>query len=181
MRKIGAFSAVAAVLVAAPAYAGLSMGSSTDVTTLVKQALVKLHANPQFKKAVLLEADGTPKSGKVTTAAGITRWRLVFQNQTTKGSKYRSAFVKVADGKLGHIVGVKAPFLEDRNIAPVPKMTLATAVRKVRAAGHTKPFGAVTLRYPLGPGFSEPLYIFGYGSGEYWAVGTKTGKVRRMS
>jgi hypothetical protein len=171
----------AALLIAAPAFAGLSMGSSTDVTTLVKRALVKLHAKAQFKKALLLEADGTTKSGKTTTAAGIKKWRLVFQNQTTKGSKYASAVVRVTNGKLGKIVGVKEPFVEDRNIKPVPKMTLATAVAKVRKAGLKDGFGAVTLRYPLGPGFHEPLYIFSFGSGEYWSVGTKTGKVKPLS
>ena len=76
---------------------------------------------------------------------------------------------------------VKEPFVEDRNIAAVPKMTLATAVAKLRKAGHKGEFGGVTLRWPLGPGFKEPLYIFGIASDQFWAVGTKTGKVTPIS
>jgi hypothetical protein len=63
----------------------------------------------------------------------------------------------------------------------VPKMTLATAVKKLRAAGHMEAFANVTLRWPLGPTKGEPLYIFGFGAGEYWSVGTRTGKVKPMS
>src|SRR5262249_56652327 len=122
--------------------------------------------------------DGNPEKGKTTTASAVTHWRIVFQNQTTKGSKFRSAWVKAVHGKLGAPVGVKEPFLEDRNIPVVPTMTLATAVAKLRSAGHKDGFGTVTLRYPLGPGFKEPLYIFGFGSGDFWSVGTKSGKVK---
>jgi hypothetical protein len=60
-------------------------------------------------------------------------------------------------------------------------MTLAAAVAKLRKAGHKQPFANVTLRWPLGPGFNQPLYIFGFKSGKFWAVGTKTGKVRPIS
>ena len=171
---------VAAAGLLAPAVHGATT-PSPDVTTLIKQATAKIRKHPQFKKAVLLEADGRPKSGRVTNAAGITRWRIVFQNQTTKGSKYRSAYVNVQNGRIGKPVGVKEAFVEDRNINVVPKMTLATAVSKLRKAGHKRAFGAVTLRYPFGPGFHEPLYIFGFGSGEYWSVGTRTGKVKPIS
>lgn len=172
---------VVALALAAPVYAGLSMGDSPDVTVLVKQGLTKLHAMAQFKKAVLLEADGTPKNGKTTTAAGITKWRLVYQNQTTPGSKYATAIIRVQNGKLGNVVGVKSPFLEDRNIATVPKMTLTKAVAKLRAAGHRQAFVNVTLRWPLGPTKGEPLYIFGYQGNKYWAVGTRSGKVKPLS
>jgi hypothetical protein len=172
---------IMACAVAAPASAGFQTGSPADITTIVKQAITKIRSRAEFKKAVLLEADGRPAHGKVTTAAAITRWRIVFQNQTTKSSKFASAYMNVVNGKLGKVVGVHEPFLEDVDIHKIPKMTLAGAVKKLRAAGHTKPFGAVTLRYPLGPGFHEPLYIFGFGSGAYWTVGTKTGKVKRIS
>jgi hypothetical protein len=171
--------AVMAALIA-PLASG-SRGSSPDITTLVKQATAKLHKQRQFRRAVLLEADGTPRRGRVTSAAGITRWRIVFQNQTTRHSRYASAFIRAVNGKLGRVVGVRSPFLEDRNIRVVPKMTLANAVAKLRAAGHRRGFENVTLRYPLGPGFHEPLYIFGFGSGRYWSVGTRTGKVKRIS
>jgi hypothetical protein len=107
---------VAALLLAAPSYAVRAV-SSPDITVLIKQATTKIRANPQFKKAVLLEADGNPDKGKTTKASAVTHWRIVFQNQTTPGSKYASAWIKVVNGKIGKVVGVKEPFLEDRNIA----------------------------------------------------------------
>jgi hypothetical protein len=170
----------AALLLAAPGYAVRT--AQPEITVLIKQATAKVRSQAQFKKAVLLEADGSPEKGATTKASSVTHWRIVFQNQTTKGSKYASAWMKAVNGKLGKVVGVKEPFLEDRNITTIPKMKLATAVAKLRKAGHTEAFDAVTLRYPLGPGFHEPLYIFGFGSGSsYWSVGTKTGKVRSIS
>jgi hypothetical protein len=168
----------AAGLAASPVHG--ASAPSPDITTLIKQAVAKIRKDAQFKRAVLLEADGSPKSGAVTSAAGITRWRIDFQNQTTKGSKYRSAYVIVKNGKIGKPVGVRQAFVEDRNINVVPKMTLALAVSKLRKAGHKQAFVAVTLRYPLGPGFHEPLYIFGFRSGTYWSVGTRTGKVKPL-
>jgi hypothetical protein len=170
---------LAALLLAAPGLA--ASAASPDITVLIKQATAKIRANPQFKKAVLLEADGAPDKGSTTKASAVNHWRIVFQNQTTKGSKYASAWMKVVNGKLGKVVGVKEPFVEDRNIAVVPKMTLATAVAKLRKGGHKDAFANVTLRYPLGPGFKEPLYIFGFEGNEFWSVGTKTGKVKPLS
>jgi hypothetical protein len=171
---------VAALLLAAPVYAVRS-AAQPDITVLIKQATAKIRANPKFKKAVLLEADGSTARGKTTKASAITRWRIVFQNQTTKGSKFKSVWVKVVNGKIGQVHGVRSPFLEDRNIAVVPKMTLAAAVAKLRKAGHKDAFANVTLRWPIEPGFKEPLYIFGYAGDDFWAVGTKSGKVRRIS
>jgi hypothetical protein len=178
MRTLVVLSA-AALLLAAPGFAGKA--SSLDITVLVKQATAKIRANPQFKKAVLLEADGTPAHGSTTKASEVTHWRIVFQNQTTNRSKYASAWIKVVNGKLGQVHGVKSPFVEDRNITVIPKMTLAAAVAKLRKAGHTEPFEAVTLRWPLGPKKGETLYIFSYDSGANWAVGTKSGKVKRLT
>jgi len=179
MRTLLVLSA-AVLLFAAPVYAVRSAGTP-DITVLIKQATAKIRSNPQFKRAVLLEADGSPAKGATTKASAITHWRIVFQNQTTKGSKFKSAWLKVVNGKIGQIHGVKQPFLEDRNIAVVPKMTLATAVAKLRKAGHKDAFANVTLRWPLGPGFNEPLYIFGFEGDEFWSVGMKTGKVKPIS
>lgn len=170
---------LAALLLAAPGLAGSV--ASPDITVLIKRATAKIRANPQFKKAVLLEADGAPAKGSTTKASAVTHWRIVFQNQTTKGSKYASAWMKAVNGKLGKVVGVKEPFLEDRNIAVVPKMTLATAVAKLRKAGHKEGFESVNLRWPLGAVKGEPLYIFNYEDGDHWAVGTKSGKVGKIT
>ncbi|HEX9417016.1 MAG TPA: hypothetical protein VF895_09965 [Gaiellaceae bacterium] len=69
-------------------------------------------------------------------------------------------------------------------ISRTPTMTLARAVTKLKAAGYRSGFYGVTLRYPLGPGFTETLYIFTLGSqaeNPYVSVGTKTGKVKPLS
>jgi hypothetical protein len=174
-----AFSAAALIMVA-PGLAGSSAAPYPNA--LIAQATQMVRAKAGFSKAVLLEADGTPKARtKVTTATGIVNWRFVYNNQSTPEFKARSAFLFYSNGKFGRFVSSKSPFVEDRNIPTVPKMTLATAVAKLRAAGHTQAFGAATLRYPLGPGFKEPLYIFSFASGKYWSVGTRTGKVKPIS
>ena len=41
----------------------------------------------------------------------------------------------------------------------------------------SEPFFNVTLRDPLGPTASKPLYIFGFANGEFVAVNTVTDKV----
>lgn len=104
----------------------------------------------------------------------------VFDNQTT-GSEFASLFVDYRNGRFGRVDGKKEPFLEDLRLSSLPKMTLAQAVSKLGRAGHRLGFLAVTLRWPLAPGFHEPLYIFGFGHGRYWTVGTKTGKVKPIS
>ena len=60
-------------------------------------------------------------------------------------------------------------------------MTLSQAVARLRQAGYRKPFFNVTLRNPLGPKASNPLYIFGFANGEFVAVNTVTKKVARIS
>jgi hypothetical protein len=57
-------------------------------------------------------------------------------------------------------------------------MRLPKAIRILRGAGYTAPFENVTLRYPLGPGFTEPLYIFGFDpSDPFVGVGVRTGSI----
>jgi hypothetical protein len=169
----------AAALMLVVAVAALA-GPAPYPQALINQATKTVRSKAVFKKAILLEADGTPKAGtKVTTAAGIVNWRFVYDNQATR-TRFKTVFVKAANGRLGQPVGNRSVFVEDNRIPTLPKMTLAAAITKLRAAGHKQPFGAVTLRYPLGPGFKEPLYIFTIGS-RYWSVGTKTGNVKPIS
>lgn len=165
-----------------PAVAGSA--TTPDVTILIGKATKLVRAKATFKKAVLLEADGTTaKDRKVSTANGITRWRFVFDNQTSD-SPYASVFVVATKGHFGRVRGVREPFLEDRTITRAPKMTLVTAVKKLRAKHYSGGFYNVTLRWPLGPGFDEPLYIFGFGQAAkhpYVSVGTRTGHVKPIS
>lgn len=152
-----------------------------DVTTLIGPATTRVRATdkPQLKRDVLLEADGSTRGGKpVSSAAGVISWRFVFQG--TPGSKFASATLSYgpAPKKFGKVIGVKQPFLEDVPIPRAPTMTLAQAVTRLRKAGYRQGFNGVTLRNPLGPTRSNPLYIFGV---SFVAVNTVTGKVTVLS
>jgi hypothetical protein len=150
-----------------------------DVTALIGPATKRgrATAKPQFERDVLYEADGATRGGKpVSSVAGIVSRRFVFDG--TPGSKYASATLTYGPEpkRFGRVVGVKQPFLEDVPIPRAPTMTLAQALARVRKAGYRRGFSAVTLRNPLGPTKSNPLYIFTVGS-KYVAVNTVTRKV----
>jgi hypothetical protein len=171
--KAAALVFAAAALVAA--------GSAPDVTVLASRATALLHSKPQFKKAALLEADGSPAAGKhwVTRADQIVKWRFVFQNKTA-GSKYESATVLAVRGHLGKVQGHTQPFLEDQVIRPIPTMTLAHAVGLVEYAGYRR-FSSVTMRKPLYPGVKHTYYIFAVDGGKRVEVDTATGQVKQVS
>jgi hypothetical protein len=159
--------------------AGGSTAPLPDVTALIGPATkrVRATAKPQFQRDVLYEADGATRGGKpVSSAAGIVSWRFVFDG--TPGSKYAAATLTYGPRpkRFGSVVGVKQPFLEDVPIPRTPTMTLAQALVRVRKAGYRQGFSGVTLRNPLGPTKSNPLYILTVGS-QYVAADTVTGKV----
>jgi hypothetical protein len=160
---------VATLLAAQPAGAGF-LG-------LLAAARHKVTSKKTFANARLLEADGLPSSGQATTAADVNRWRFVFNNQATPGSRFKTAFLSARNGRLGNVRGFRSVFVEDRQIGRVP-MSLPKAIRTLRDAGYTMPFQNVTLRYPLGPGFTEPLYIFGFDPADpFVGVGVRTGSI----
>jgi hypothetical protein len=88
--------------------------------------------------------------------------------------------VTYEDGKFGRVVGHESPFLEDVEITEPPDMTLKRAVSLLDHAGYRDGFSAVTLRAPLGPKTTPPLYIFTVGH-DFVGVNTKTGKVKPLS
>ena len=100
-------------------------------------------------------------------ASGVVGWRLVFDNQSSH-SRFASATVAYgpAPKAFGKVNGNPSPFLEDVVIAKAPRMTLSRAVTLLRRARYSMPFFNVTLRNPLGPKASKPLYIFGFANGE---------------
>jgi hypothetical protein len=158
---------------------------SPDVTALFGQAVKKVRGTnpPTYSKAIVLEVDGTTSGGKVvTSAAEVSAWRFVFDNQGSR-SAYASATVTYKAGSgFGKVVGNRSPFLEDIQIRQAPKMTLTQAVARLGRAGHTEGFSAVTLRNPLGPTpNSKPLYIFTMANGSFVAVDTVSGKVAPIS
>ena len=171
MKRALVASALLVVALVAPAQA------DRDVTILFDRALEKVRANPEFADAVMLEADGRPSGdGPVEGAARINRWRFVLSNPT-RGSEFASVTINWtrSDG-FGSPKGHPSPFLEDLVIKRAPKMTLKEAVARLRDTG-THEFRNVTLRRPLGPERTPPLYIFGVENGQFIAVNTKTGDV----
>ncbi|MGE5408446.1 MAG: hypothetical protein ACM3NV_07520 [Syntrophothermus sp.] len=180
-RLVAAAFAVAVLWVAAAGTAGAKRESPSDVTKLFSQAarLVRGTSPPTFAKARVLEVDGSASGGRLaTSAADITRWRFVFDNQGSR-SAYASAIVDyVAGSGFRRVLGHRSPYLEDVVIPRAPKMTLEQAVARLRRAGQRGGFSAVVLRNPLGPwSSSKPLYIFTLASGRFFAVNTATGEV----
>ena len=154
-----------------------------DVTALFDRALRIVRSNPEFPKAVMLEADGTPSGSKpVKDASGIAKWRFVLVNAGAPGSDFAHVTLdyKGSSG-FAEPVGHPEPFLEDVEIKRAPKMTLADAVSLLRDDGYRQPFFNVTLRNPLGPQRTAPLYIFGLKGEGFVAVNTKTEKVSPIS
>ena len=160
----------------------VAFGSSNPgVTVLAKRATNLLHARAAFRKAVLLEAEGTPANPRraVKTGDRIVTWRFVFDNQQSH-DKYKSVAVTARRGILGNPKGSTFPFLEDQLISPIPTMTLTRAVQLLDAAGYTSGFYAVTLREPNYPGVHAPEYIFALVGGKTVAVDTQTGAVKKL-
>jgi hypothetical protein len=153
--------------------------TAPDVTVLFGRAVAKTRATrkPLFAKAVVYEADGSTANGKPTSSArGINTWRFVFDNYASH-SRFESATITYASGRFGKVTGIMSPFVEDVQIAKAPKMTLTTAVKRLRGAGYKGSFRFVTLRRPLGPKKINTLYLFTLTNGHNIAVDTVTGKV----
>jgi hypothetical protein len=174
-------SIVAATALAALVAATLA-AATPGVTTLAQRATALLHSQVAFRKAVLLEAEGSPaKPGHpVKTADRIVTWHFVFDNQQT-GNKFKSVVITASHGLLGKPKGSTSPFLQDQLIRPIPKMTLTQAVHLLVTAGWARGFYAVTLRKPLYPGVKDTEYIFAMVGGKIVAVDTQTGKVKQIS
>lgn len=164
-----------------------------DVTVLFARALKVARSSRAFSRAAVLEADGISRGGScspaecfggsaTTSASGVVAWRFVFQNQT-KGSRYASATLAYGPppNGFGSLVGHVPPFVQDVVIPRAPKMTLGEAIALMRRAGYRQPFADVTLRNPLGPTRSDPLYIFGSANNTFVGVDTRTRKVARLS
>ena len=159
--------------------------SPPDVTALFGRALKLIRATkpPTYARAVVYEVDEVTRARRGTkSASGIVKWRFVFDNYPSR-SRFASATVSYGPPpkKFGKVTGYRAPFLEDRVISKAPRMTLRQAVTRLQRAGYRKAFFNVTLRNPLGPRTTKPLYIFGFANGSYVAVNTVTKKVAPIS
>jgi|SRR5579871_4684737 len=168
-----------ASLIAATA---LLASASPGVTVLAQRATTMLHSKSTFHKAVLLEAEGTPKNPKrpAKTASAIENWRFVFDNQPSH-NRFKSVSISASRGILGTPKPSYSAFLEDQDINPIPRMLMTRAVQLLNAAGYRKGFFAVTLREPVYPGVTSPEYIFALVGRKTVAVDTDTGKVHQLS
>ena len=174
---------VIAIAASAPAAGVAAPAKTPDVTRLFDRALAKVTAKPDFARAAMLEADGATAGGRaVDSATGIVRWRFVLDNQRTRDTDFDSVTLRYsAPAGFGRPVGHPSPFLEDNRIRKAPKMTLAQAVTLLYDAGFGQKFQGVTLRSPLGPEATPPLYIFTLADGDFVGVNTKTGAVEPLS
>jgi hypothetical protein len=135
IRKAAASAALAILLLASGATGSSAASKPPDITDLFTQAVATVRAQPDFARAVVLEADGSPAhAGSVNGAGKIVKWRFVFDN-STPGSNFMSVTVNYSHGKFGRVVGHEAPFLEDVEIKQAPKMTLKEAVSLLESAG----------------------------------------------
>jgi hypothetical protein len=128
----------------------------------------------QYPEAKLYEADGTASSGPTTDPAKIDQLRVVFQNvdNTTVIIK------EVSYGEFGEPKLIPEPWLEDIVIQWPIGLDLPEANKLKEEAGYKDPYGAVTLRNPLGPTPSNPYFIFGGNPAEpYIFVDTVTHEV----
>ena len=131
----------------------------------------------KFPGAQFYEADGTSPTGPTTNVASINQWRYVFR--TADGG---TAFIKNVDwGDFGAIDYVDQPWLEDVVIPWPIEMDITAADALLKKAGYTSAYGAVTLRWPLGPQKGEPYYIFSLTTGQYIFVGVYSGTVHAGS
>lgn len=128
----------------------------------------------QYPEAKLYEADGTASGGPTTDPAKIDQLRVVFQNVNNS-----TVIIKETGyGEFGQPVLIPEPWLEDVVIKWPVDMDLPKANELKEKAGYTNPYGAVTLRNPLGPKIGNPYFIFGGNPAQpYIFVDTVTGEV----
>ena len=175
------FVAFASPAFASPAFAGRRVAPPIpDITALMRSAAARIHADPRFKHAILLECDGTPESGTITTAHGITQWRIVFSNFAKPQSKFQSVYIDFTAGAFTKPVGVELPFVGSLPLSPSPTMTLNQAVTLLHKAGYTQPFAGVSLFKPVLAKTVEPSYVFTFGLATHIAVGTISKKVHQV-
>jgi hypothetical protein len=128
----------------------------------------------KYPNAKLYEADGVSSTGLTTDPLKIDQLRVVFQNSNNTTVIIQST----GWGEFGEPELIPYPWLEDVVIKWPVNMDLDEANRLKEAAGFKAPYGAVTLRNPLGPHIGNPYYIFGNNPSEpYIFVDTVTKQV----
>jgi hypothetical protein len=128
----------------------------------------------QYPQAELYEAEGVASSGPTTDPNRIDRMLVVFWNPGNTTVIIKSTVW----GEFAPPVVHHQPWLGDLVIEWPVQMDLPRANALKNAAGYTGPYTTVTLRNPLGPESSNPLFIFGSEASQpYIFVDTVTGQV----
>ncbi|MDH3974275.1 MAG: hypothetical protein OEV42_08350 [Deltaproteobacteria bacterium] len=111
----------------------------------------------KYPEAKLYEADGTASGGPTTDPAQIDRLRVVFRNTNNT----TVIITETGYGEFGEPQLIPSPWCEDVIINWPVNMDLPQANELKEKAGYKNPYGAVTLRNPLGPTIGNPYFIFG--------------------
>lgn len=128
----------------------------------------------KYPEAKLYEAEGVASGGPTTDPARIDRLKVVFRNADNS----TVIIEETGYGEFGEPELIKSPWLEDVIIQWPVRMDLPRANQLKEEAGYREPYGAVTLRNPLGPILGNPYFIFGGNPFKpYIFVDTITGKV----
>lgn len=132
----------------------------------------------QYPQAKLYEAQGTASGGPTNDPNKIDQLKVVFRNANNTTVIIQST----QWGEFGEPKLIPFPWVEDVVIQWPVDMDLPKANDLKNEAGYTEPYGAVTLRNPLGPTVSNPYFIFGGDPMKpYIFVDTVTGQVHAGS
>ncbi|MCK4340766.1 MAG: hypothetical protein KAY37_03475 [Phycisphaerae bacterium] len=155
---------------------GLSSDSGEGTTNLHLMNQAEQLVEADYPNSLLIEANGVPSSGSASTAEGIDRWRFVFVDDIS-ATNVGTVLLEYADGAFGTPEHSPQPWFGTVYERLPREMSLGEAVQKMRDAGYTADFTAVTLRKPLTfPQPEEALYAFSL-TGHYVMVGALTGEV----
>jgi len=111
-----------------------------------------------FPNANLYEVFGVSSRGWTRNWTDIDQLNAVFGVMLNK--KDRSArLCSEKWGEWGPVV-LGGLWVEDMVIAWPIKLDLEEAVQLMYSSGYTGTFNNTTLRWPVGPGYDEPYYIF---------------------
>ena len=154
---------------------GLLPPASSPLSLLALMAQAEQLVVPQYPSAILVEVVGAPSSGSATVSSDVDRWQFRFPENPMAVAG--TVWVDYENGQLS------GPFYTEQGLLGtvfevLPRtMDLDQAIQKMRDAGYTEAFTAVSFRKPLTfPLPEEALYAFSV-PGRFILVGALTGNV----
>lgn len=145
----------------------LLIGSCTDSTLSFNQMV-------EITRKESLQISKEAKFYEASSTNSVERVKAVF-----RGSN--NSTIEILCNNKGELKStiIDSPFLEDEVIHLPIKMTLEEAEEGMIAAGYGPDWSEVVVRRPLGPEFTEALYIFTT-TNAYVSVNTITGEVTKL-